>query len=86
MYYEWVSYSLVGHNYLFVKGMKQQDEQECDVWEFIYCLSDSHDVDLHQMWQAEEEKEWREKNRRKCEWFSGVDTRLLPDSTTMDYD
>lgn len=50
------------------------------------CHADTYDFDLHQMRQAEEEKEWRKETRRKFKWFSGVGTWLLQHSATMDYD
>lgn len=51
-----------------------------------YVVSDPHDIDLHQVWQAEEEEERREKTGREREWFPGVGSRVLQVSTAMDYD
>ena len=49
-------------------------------------VSDPHDVYLHQVRQAEEEEEWRQKARRKRERFPGVGPWLLLDSTPVDHD
>lgn len=52
----------------------------------FFSYPDTHDINLHQMWQKEEEKEWGKKTRGKCGGFSGIDEGFLPNSATLDHD
>lgn len=53
---------------------------------FFFDKSDSNDFDFYEMWQAEKEKEWREKTGRKHWRFSGIDKWLLPNNSALDYE